>query len=50
VIANANTVIDPLAMMIKFLNAFVADIAVTRISGEDRFASWAKALGITLIS
>ena len=49
-IANANTVVDPLAMMIKFLNASVADVAVTRFPAEDSFASWAEALGIILIN
>ena len=49
VIADANTVVDPLAMMIKFLNASVADVAVSRLSAEDCFASWAEALGIVLV-
>ena len=48
-IADANTVVDPLAMMIKFLNASVADVAVSRLPAEDCFASWAEALGIVLV-
>lgn len=48
-IALTNTVVDPLAMVIEFLNAFVADVAVTGIPGEDCFASWTQPLGITLV-
>lgn len=49
-ITDANTVVDPLAMVIKLFNALVADVAMTRVPGENCFASWTQALGIALVN
>ena len=48
-IADADAVVDPLAMMVKLFDALVADVAMARVSGENCFASWAEPLGIALV-
>jgi hypothetical protein len=50
VIADADAVIDPLAMVIEFLDALVANVAVARITREYCFTCWTEALWVTLIN
>ena len=49
-VLDADTVVDPLAVMVKSLDALVADVAVTRISRADHFASWAQHVGVKLLN
>lgn len=40
VVANTHTVVQPLAVVIKSVNAFVADVAVSRLHGSQDLTCW----------
>jgi hypothetical protein len=49
VIFHSDAVIDPLAMMVEPLHTFVADIAVSRLTGANHLASGAKHIRIEFL-
>ena len=45
-ISSTDTVINPLAMVVKFADAFVTDIAVATVESISSFTIWAKCVWI----
>ena len=47
-VSVADAVVQPLAVVVEFRNALVADIAVPRVRGAENFTGWAQNVGVKL--